>query len=75
MELHTLHLENHDFSALTKVFIVDFDNVNSSKDVVHALTKINMMKYVNMKQKLDNVSKDDFESMIMFLSSYNLDSE
>ena len=37
MELHTLDLEHHDFSALTKVFIIDFDNVNSSRDVIHAL--------------------------------------
>jgi hypothetical protein len=71
MELHTLHLKNHDFSALTKVFIIDFDNVNSSKDVVHALTKINMMKYVSIKEKYGQVSKDEFESMVMFLSSYN----
>jgi len=71
MELHTLHLKNQDFSALTKVFIIDFDNVNSSKDVVHALTKINMMKYVSIKEKYGQVSKDEFESMVMFLSSYN----
>ena len=34
MELHTLDLEHHDFSALTKVFIIDFDNVNSSRDFI-----------------------------------------
>ena len=61
MELHTLDLEHHDFSALTKVFIIDFDNVNSSRDVIHALTKISMMKYLSLREKTSgNVSKDEF---------------
>lgn len=70
MELHTLDLKHHDFSALTKVFIIDFDNVNSSRDVIHALTKINMIKYLSLS-KTGQVSKEDFESIVMFLSSYN----
>ena len=43
MEINTLSLENHDFSAKTKVFIVDFDNIGSSRDLIHALAKINML--------------------------------
>ena len=74
MELNTLTLENHDFSANTKVFIVDFDNVGSSRDLVHALAKISMLKYMNMKEKAflakKEVSKENFESIILFLSSY-----
>ena len=73
MELNTLHFENHDFLANTKIFIVDFDNVNSSKDLVHTLAKVNMMKYVKLREEVflekNQIEKDDFESMIMFLSS------
>jgi hypothetical protein len=74
MELNTLSVQNHDFSANTKVFIIDFDNVNSSRDLVHALTKISMLKYMSMRREafLDKkeVSKEEFESIILFLSSY-----
>lgn len=74
MELNTLSVRNHDFSANTKVFIIDFDNVNSSRDLVHALTKISMLKYMSMRREafLDKkeVSKEEFESIILFLSSY-----
>lgn len=71
----TLHLENHEFLAGTKVFIVDFDNINSSKDLVHALAKVNMMKYAKLREEAflekKQIEKDNFESMIMFLSTYS----
>ena len=38
---------------------------------MHVLVKINMMRYINLTQKSGQISKDEFESMLMFLSSYN----
>ena len=74
MERYSIRLQNHDFEANTKVFVIDFDNVNSSKDLIHALVKINMMRVINLNKRMvsegRSIDKKDFESIIMFLSSY-----
>ena len=47
MELNSLRLENHDFEANTKGFVIGFDNLNSSKGLIHSLVKINLIKLIS----------------------------
>ena len=47
MELNSLRLENHDFEANTKGFVIVFDNLNSSKGLIHSLVKINLIKLIS----------------------------
>jgi hypothetical protein len=69
-EFNEIILENHDFEANTKVIVVDFDNIDSSRDLIRCLIKINLIKLVSKMKEDSTMSKDQFESMVIFLSSY-----
>ena len=55
MVLNLLNLKNQDFEADTKVFVIEFDNISSPKDLVHYLIKINMRKLAYFNEQ--NLSK------------------
>mgnify|MGYP006114315017 CR=1 FL=1 len=55
MVLNLLNLKNQDFEADTKVFVIEFDNISSPKDLVHYLIEINMRKLPYFNEQ--NLSK------------------